>query len=273
MRPDEIDLTVEWAAAEGWNPGLHDAACFAAADSAGFLVASLGSEPVAAISAVRYGDGFGFVGFYIVPPQHRGKGYGLAIWNAAMARLTGRNVGLDGVPEQQDNYRRSGFTLAYRNVRFGGAGGGDRPGTPGLVDLATVPFAAVAAYDRPFFPDDRRAFLRRWVTQPGAVALGVMRNGALRGYGVLRPCRDGYKIGPLFADDAVLAESLFLDLRAATGHDDRVVLDVPEPNGAAVALAERHGLAPAFETARMYTGPHPDLPMDRLWGVTTFELG
>ena len=42
-----------------------------------------------------------------------------AIWNAAMDSLAGRNVGLDGVVAQQDNYRKSGFRLAYRNVRFG----------------------------------------------------------------------------------------------------------------------------------------------------------
>jgi hypothetical protein len=28
-----------------------------------------------------------------------------------------------------------------------------------------------------------------------------------------------------------------------------------------------------FETARMYTGPIPPLRLDRVFGVTTFELG
>ena len=28
----ELALPIEWAAAEGWNPGLHDAPCFHAAD-------------------------------------------------------------------------------------------------------------------------------------------------------------------------------------------------------------------------------------------------
>jgi phosphoglycolate phosphatase-like HAD superfamily hydrolase len=48
---------------------------------------------------------------------------------------------------------------------------------------------------------------------------------------------------------------------------------VPEPNAAAVALAERHGLQPVFETARMYRGPAPSEPLTRIYGVTTFELG
>jgi hypothetical protein len=44
-------------------------------------------------------------------------------------------------------------------------------------------------------------------------------------------------------------------------------------NPAAVALAERHRMTIVFETARMYIGRAPDVPMHRLFGVTTFELG
>ena len=50
-------------------------------------------------------------------------------------------------------------------------------------------------------------------------------------------------------------------------------LDVPEANAAAVALAQRHGMWPVFETARMYTGDAPAIAMERVFGITTFELG
>src|SRR5262245_52787924 len=109
MTSGEIDFAIDLAAAEGWNPGLHDAANFHAADPAGFLVGVLDGEPTACISAVSYDGSFGFIGLYIVAPRHRGKGHGLAIWNAAMQRLAGHTVGLDGVVAQQENYRRSGF--------------------------------------------------------------------------------------------------------------------------------------------------------------------
>jgi len=52
-----------------------------------------------------------------------------------------------------------------------------------------------------------------------------------------------------------------------------VIIDVPEPNRAAFTLVERLSFTPAFETARMYTGPAPDIDRDRLFGVTSFELG
>jgi len=43
----EIDTMAEWAAAEGWNPGLRDAECFYAADPEGFWVARADGAPVA----------------------------------------------------------------------------------------------------------------------------------------------------------------------------------------------------------------------------------
>jgi hypothetical protein len=41
MNRHKVDIVVDWAAEEGWNPGLHNAVCFHAADSSGFLVGLL----------------------------------------------------------------------------------------------------------------------------------------------------------------------------------------------------------------------------------------
>lgn len=121
MAPHEIGLALDWAAAEGWNPGLADAACFYAADPGAFLVATLNEAPIGCISATEYGADFGFIGFYLMRPDYRGKGYGMALWRAAMARLQGRVIGLDGVVAQQANYQKSGFALLHRNIRYGAA--------------------------------------------------------------------------------------------------------------------------------------------------------
>ncbi|HEY8095690.1 MAG TPA: GNAT family N-acetyltransferase [Methylobacter sp.] len=273
MSHEEINIAVDWAASEGWNPGLYDADCFYAADPEGFLVGELNNELVATISAVKYGETFGFIGFYIVKPDYRGQGYGIQIWNAGLERLSGRNVGLDGVVAQQSNYRKSGFELAYRNIRYEGVSGGVKAETPEVIDLSQLPFEVVEAYDRPFFADNRTRFLKAWLNQPESIALGIMQKGKLSGYGMVRACRSGYKIGPLFADSPELAESLFVSLQAEIMPGKPIYLDVPETNHDAVALAEKHKMKLVFETARMYTGVFPDLPLNRLFGVTTFELG
>lgn len=275
MTRREFGLAVDWAAAEGWNPGLHDAKCFYATDPSGFLMGLVEDEPVAVLSAVKYGETFGFLGFYMVSPKFRSRGYGLRIWQAGMDALGGRNIGLDGVVEQQDNYVKSGFKLAHRNVRHEGIGEvvaalGSRSN---IVPLSSVPMDEVVTYDRAFFPADRSVFLRAWLAQPDSKAVGYLQNEALAGYGMLRACREGFKIGPLFADSAQAAEDIFLTLKASVEPGSAFYLDVPEVNPQAVALAERHGMKSVFETARMYTQHVPDLSLDRTFGITTFELG
>lgn len=265
-----VRTIIDWAAGEGWNPGLHDADAFRAADPDGFLLGSIDGEPIGAISAVRYGPAYAFLGLYIVRPEFRGRGHGLAMWHAGMELVGDRRVGLDGVVERQADYARSGFVLARRNIRYGGTGGGTPP--DGLVPLATVDVTQVGAYDARVVPAPRPAFLGAWLRMPDTHGTAALRDGDLVGFGVARPCRVGVKIGPLFADDEAIAESLFADLSAWTGAQP-LFLDVPEPNAAARRLAQRHGMEPVFETARMYARGAPLEPIERIFGVTTFELG
>jgi GNAT superfamily N-acetyltransferase len=273
MNRKEIDIAIDWAAKEGWNPGLHDADCYYSADPSGFLIGLLYDEPIATISAIKYGESFGFLGFYIVKPEYRGKGYGIQIWNAGVKCLDGRNIGLDGVVAQQDTYKKNGFNLAYRNIRYEGISGGNPPENSEIVNVSTLPFETIDGYDRPFFPENRSQFIKCWINQPECYALGIMQNGKLASYGVIRTCRSGYKIGPLFADSPELAESLFLALKSKAKPSEPVFLDIPEVNQDAVTLTERYNMKVSFETARMYTGEMPDIQVNRLFGVTSFEIG
>ena len=272
----DFAVAVDWAAAEGWNPGLDDLAVFHAADPQGFYLGWLDGRPVSSISVVRYGRDFGFLGFYIVHPEHRGGGAGLATWNHGIAYLADcTTVGLDGVVAQQDNYRRSGFVLAGRNVRHSGVPALDeRTPRAAIRPVTADDLPALLAYDRPFFAGPREVFTTAWTLPGGAArrALLAVADGEMTGYGVIRKCRSGHKVGPLFAEDPATAEALFVAL-CKTAPGEAVSLDTPEDNPAAVALAERFGLAPAFETARMYRGPAPELPLSRTYGITSFELG
>lgn len=272
MRAGEIALAADWAAAEGWNPGLADAACFATVDPAGWFIGELDGAPAATISCVNYDDRFAFLGFYIVRGDLRGRGYGLRIWNAAIAHAGRRVIGLDGVVAQQANYRKSGFQLAHANIRYGGTVAASAAPQAGIVALRDVPFALIEASDATVFPAARPQFLRAWIGTSGHIGCALMRAGALAGWGVIRPCRKGSKIGPLVAADRAAAEAVLSALLAQMGGGE-TFLDVPAVNRDAVALAESLGLAPVFETARMYTGAIPPLRPERVFGVTTFELG
>jgi GNAT superfamily N-acetyltransferase len=273
--PELQEIAVEWAGAEGWNPGLHDAASFYKADPEGFLAGWLNDQPIACISAVRYQPDFGFIGFYIVRPEYRGQGYGLEIWKAAMKYLETRNIGLDGVVAQQENYRRSGFKFAYNNIRYEGFTSNALPAEidTKVILCDQIPFDAFLTYDRRYFPAARPAFLESWLHQPDVRALAVVEQEQICGYGMLRPCRRGYKIGPLFAETPAIADQLLNALCRQIPPQATFYLDVPAVNAAALALAHRYGMQPVFETARMYTGNAPDVDLNGVFGVTTFELG
>ena len=270
-RADEVEFFRAGADGEGWNPGRYDAPCFFAADPGGLLVGELAGVPVASISCVCYGDDFGFLGMYIVKPEYRGRGFGLRLWTAGFARFGARNVGLDGVLQQVPNYERSGFRTLHHHVRYGGTLAGKT--SPGLVRLDAVPFADVLAYDRRCFPGPRAEFLRLWVAQPEGAAVGRVREGRLAGYAVARRAKDGFKVGPLFADDDAAAEALLLGLAREVGGP--VFVDVPEAaaHPSAERLARGLGMTEVFRCARMYTRGRPAIDDARVYGVTSLELG
>ena len=270
---DDVARMAVWAGDEGWNPGNTDSQAFFAMDPGAFQIGRLDGEPVACISVVKYGAGFGFLGFYIARPKIRGKGFGIQVWNVGMQRLAGRNVGLDGVVAQQGNYKKSGFQTAWNNVRYEGAPAAARlPAGVTLVDARGVAFDRLAAYDRRFFPEARDSFLAPWITLPERASLVAVRDGDIVGFGVIRACRTSSRIGPLYAASPDIGAALVSALATKAGAK-AVALDMPDSNLVATKMAVDLGLAPSFETARMYPGAIPAIDRDGLFAVTSLELG
>jgi GNAT superfamily N-acetyltransferase len=274
MTRKELDIAVDWARQEGWNPGLYDADAFYAQDPNGFFIGYLGDEPIATISAVKYGNsGYAFGGFYIVKKEYRGSGYGMAIFQKAMDYVKDCNLGGDGVVENLEKYATVGLKLAHMNARYGGKGSGTGKVQPNVVELSTLPFETVAAYDDLCFGVPRREFLKQWITQPESKAFGYAQDGKLMGYGMIRKCFAGYKIGPLFADNKTIAQALFDTLVGQVDKNSEIFFDTPECNQDAVKMATDYGMKKVFATGRVYTKGQPKFPLEKWYGVTTFELG
>lgn len=272
LAPAEMGILIDWMDREGWNPGLNDAQAFAAADPQGFFVAERAGEPVALGSAVRYGEHFAFCGCYIVDPRYRGQGFGWALTRARLEHVGDRITGIDGVVDMQAQYRNIGYEIAYRNVRYGGVAPRKRDPHPEFTLLSDIPLSEWADFDAKVFPAGRDVFLDAWRNTPGHLGLVALAGSRITGYAVRRPCRTGWKIGPLFADQPETAEAL-LDALLAGIPGEAFVIDVPEVNAQAVALVQSRNLNPVFETARMYRNGRPVEDVNRVFGVTTFELG
>ena len=198
------------------------------------------------------------------------------LWHELNRRLLARldadaAIGLDGVFNMQHYYARGGFRFVGRDLRFEGLGM-DLPQPKHVIDSSVLPFERIDAYDRRHFPAPRSRFLQDWIHRPGGHALAAVDGGEIRGYTVNRPCRTGYKIGPLFAANAGVAESLLVAIVSRVPGEP-IFLDVPEINGDALALVARYRMSEVFGCARMVIRPIPELPDAEIFGVTTFELG
>ncbi len=276
LDPDGVKTLVKWAEEEGWNPGPHDAEVYWATDPDGFYGYYLKDTLIAGGAIVAYGKAFGFMGLFIVKPEFRGQKIGQQLWyqrrDTLLKRLnTGASIGMDGVVAMQPFYEKGGFKIAFRDERY------ERIGDSFEVDgrispITEADFASIAAYDTLCFGYPRSRFLKPWLSLHGSKTFKYVEQGQLKGFAVIRKAHRGYKVCPLFANNAEIAEALYKAcLNAVIG--EPLYLDIPVVNPAAMRLVEKFKATYVFECARMYYGEIPDLPIHKVFGITTFELG
>ncbi len=273
MKREEVQIAIDWAEKEGWNPGLKDAKCFYQADPNGFFIGLLDGKPVAVGSAVIYNDGFAFCGLYIVKKEYRGKGYGLKLTQERLKYVGSRVIGIDGVLENVSKYERLGYKSSHKQIRYEFIPKGTFQTSKHILETTKIPFKLLNAFDELYFPAPRSAFLHTWITPPLGCALGFMPGKVVLGYGVIRKCYEGYKIGPLFAITPDIAKDLFEALIARV-ENGPIYLDIPEPNPYAKCLVEQYDMTPKFTVMRMYRNGYPTIHLQNgIYGLTSFEIG
>jgi predicted N-acetyltransferase YhbS len=265
----DLETVLDWAAAEGWNPGLDDARAFLAADPQGFFVAEDNGQPVAAISVVNHSNDFAFLGLYLCRPSHRGRGIGYALWQHALAHAGDRTVGLDGVADQQANYAASGFIHAGGTTRYSGTV--DAVFDPYVQRAEAADLDALIALEAQASGVAKPRYLRPWCSAADTRETFLLRDAkGLTAACTARRCRDGAKVGPLIAASQEEAARLLGHAAFVFGPD--LTLDVPAASEPLADLCETFDLAPGFRTARMYRGPAPSQGAE-IYAVATLELG
>ena len=278
MKSEEVRKLVAWAGEEGWNPGVHDAQYFWNLDPEGFLAITENDEFMGGGAIIRHGGDFGFMGLFIVDKAHRGKGLGTKLWFVRRDRLLSRldgagTIGLDGVDAMVPFYEKGGFTPFTRHRRFQlTTSVAKLIRSQEIVDLSSISLPNLVDYDCQCFPVRRERFLRDWTTQQDAVSLALRKDEKLLGYGVMRPCLIGWKIGPMFADSLEVADALFHSFQLA-GRGTPIFLDVPDNNPQSLTLCKMHKMQEVFGCVRMYYGAVPQLDHSRIFGITTLEVG
>lgn len=272
----EFTTLVAWAAQEGWNPGLNDAELFWATDPEGFYGYFENDTLLGGGSIVSYDGLFGFMGFFIVHPKYRAHGLGRELWllrrDTLLKRLhPGAAIGMDGVIAMQPFYQKGGFAIAFRDERFEKQGFA-YPANPAVSRVTVADYQAIFALDLACFGIAREAFLKRWLEASNAKAFAYKEPNGLKGFAVIRQCQTGYKIGPLFAEDAKVSAALY-ERCLSEVPDKPVYIDIPVCNEAAVAMVKKYEANYVFECARMYRGIPPKTAIQKVFGITSFELG
>ncbi len=271
-----LNTLIAWAKAEGWNPGVQESDVFWATDPQGFYGFFHQDELIAGGAVVSYDKAFGFMGLFIVHPTYRGQGIGRKLWHLRRDLLLSRlnpdaSIGMDGVVAMQPFYEKGGFKISFRDERYECMGKA-MSYSVNVLPITSKDYDQIAPYDTLCFGYARPNFLKNWLVMPQSQAFQYVDEGEIKGYAVIRKVDKGFKIGPLFANDANIAEELYkacLD----SAVENPVYLDIPTVNEAALDLVQKFEATYIFECARMYYGTPPKVNLNRIFGITTFELG
>ncbi|KAG2180328.1 hypothetical protein INT44_003330 [Umbelopsis vinacea] len=314
VRPCTVEEASEyffkWPRDEQWNPGNqgHDLnQVYYNLDPQSFFVGTIagdgGAETVVSIVAVvRYGKDSAFVGFYIVAPEHRGKGYGLTVFQHALNHVEDRPcVGLDAVMEQVHNYKKSGFTIvSWENER--------RTGSADVIverlssfetlegkmikNACDVPIGELYRLEEKYNGWNRPVFVSEWIkfhsnnAKYGRFSVAVMEEGKVLGYGCVRPAITSFRVGPLFAQSPDVAKAILYKLaklatEALAQPDSDITpsvkpvfdIDIPIVNPQVVALFDELDMPNTFTTLRMWKGRKPEVDTDGIFAIATCEVG
>jgi GNAT superfamily N-acetyltransferase len=263
----------EWMSAAGWDSGYGDAAAVQNLDPRCLVIGMLDDRPVAGVSLLRVSREFAFAGSLIVRPEVRELGFGRALWNISLPHAGSRVIGIEAPHEMAKACREAGFTEAYDTIGYQGrAAARPRPVDAGVRGIEPRDRSAVTGLDALCSPFARREVLTAWLAADAARTLVYEQGDQVTGFGVIRPCRTGYRIGPLIACDEHAALALF-DALAALCPGELINMSAPEPNRAATDLARARDLAEQIRTTRMYSAPIRPAAVTRCYSTTSLSYG
>lgn len=313
---EAVEYFYHWPVKEQWDPGvdgLDVRQVHYPADPDAYFVGTLpaaddsssSSKVVSIVGGVRHSDGTGFMAMYIVDPEHRGQGHGLAIFQHALQRLgDDYPIALDAVQEQVPAYRRSGFTVTtWNSQRYMGPAGGlaeyllcssdntEEEGFEVKTLLSDLPERAFVDLDERCTGMRRDKFISLWVKYHSDDEGSARRYGAalvdkdskeVVGFGCARQCVGTVRVAPLYAPSAAGARLLLKGIAASwlkNKPDTVLSVDVVLANEDAKKLFDgllAKGWEKNFVLSRMWKtkdGQAPAFDAKCIYALTAPELG
>lgn len=286
MTSDDLNLVVKWAQEEGWSIEMTDVEAYLAQGEDCFKLLLLDDIPIGALSIVKHSNNFAFIGLFLVNKDFRNLGYGKYIWNECLKDtpsnpISSFSFGLCAVSKQIPRYSAYGFNSLFGFSHYK-TKSPDSVSTIKIQNINTFDpsfFNKVIQYDSMVFYGRRENFLSTLLKTQGVKAFLKMEEDNIVGYGIIRNCNNGFRIGPLFANDFETAKSLMEKLlNSVANTNKKVILDSPSLNKYLVCLAEYFKLErePENDTQLMIKG---DLPynvmtnIEKNYAIASLEMG
>ncbi|CAL1276857.1 unnamed protein product [Larinioides sclopetarius] len=249
MTKDDVPGTLEIWRQTGMQEGTHCLYTWLEVDKEAFNVAVTDSgEVIAACSAVLHHPDFAFVGMYCCLEKYRGCGVGKKVWDACMEHIGRRNAALNAVPGKLELYRdKGGFPIVETKWTCVVNETEDPINHETLSDQVPVgitiePFQdaflpAMSEYDFALVRYDRKQALELNCKEVDSKSLVAFKDGKCVGFGTIKiSCHNCGQVGPLYADDAAVAEVM---LR-------RLIVSLPKAKGFAMMTISTNSPANDF---------------------------
>lgn len=285
---DEVNQAMKWATEEGWNVGKHDGQTYYEAFKEGCKLLMLDDKtPIGAIFLAAYGKNFVFIGLYILEKNYRGNGLGKVLWQHAMKEIESFNAALYAVPEQIDRYKKSGFNFSYNVNRWNIKTKGSKQldikdeNTTQIDSKDENLLTQISEYDARMFPKPRFNLIKLLLKANATIGFVIRNKQQIEGYGIIRECQRGYRLGPLYANTLESAKNVTERLLKSIDKENQIVIvDSPSEK-------ENHHIKYFHE----YFSSEPDKPsntqamskdtmppevgnnLDKLYGACSLELG
>jgi predicted GNAT family acetyltransferase len=255
MTLDDLGFCVGLFSHVGWGNTVDDVRRMLFYEPDGCFIASLGGVDVGMVASTGYGE-VGWVGNLIVLPEHRGRGIGAALMEAAIGHLQdagARSVRLDSVPRAVPLYRRLGFREEYPSLRFRGQG--RRLPSNGVERMSQADLAGVVELDKRFFGAPRERMLKRVLQDFPGLCFVARVDGRVTGYVMAKVGEGVYRIGPWICEPEKpeAAEGLLRRLMSEAA-GQRLWAGVPGFNEASVEMLRESGFEVMPPSLRMCYG-------------------
>ncbi len=284
----------------GWNQTIQDWQRLLALEPTGCFVAEWNGTPAGTATTTCYGRKLAWIGMVLVHPDFRRRGIGKALLQHCLEHLHSRRiicVKLDATPLGKPLYAQLGFQEEWTlrrwelgcldqlrlavadEIKSWGPNDPLERRSPSCAAADGIEFwgpndpERLASLDAKAFGVSRQTLLDRLAKDCLGALLGLSKSGQVAGHGLLREGAKAAYLGPVVAASARTGRALVKALLARAG-SRAIYWDVPDPNRAAVALAQSLGFTPQRTLTRMFLGPneHPGDPQ-RQFAIAEPSLG